>query len=107
MFKESRRGQISKAGLLLSAAAGVWLLLAPILGHMGPPWPCFVVGSGVLASLGMIWRRPEQQRGWALLVIVLSTTLLLIGSSAILPAGLGVVGGAFIIASSGGSEPDG
>lgn len=106
MENQAHHGQISKAGLLLSAVAGLWLLFGPILGHMGPPWPCFVAGFGVLASLGMAWRRPRQRRGWAVLVLVVSTTILLIGMGAVPPAGLGIVGGTLILAESASSEPD-
>ena len=103
MTAQDQRHALSKAGLLLSTAAGAWLTLAPVLGHMGPPWPCFVAGVAILGSLLMTWRRPEQRRGWAVLVMILAVTVLVVGTSGIPPALLGIGGGAFLV--TGSSEP--
>lgn len=88
---------LSKAGVTLSLVAGVWLATAPVLGHMGRPWPCFVLGLAVLGSLLMAWKLPRRRRGWSVLVIVFSASAFLLGTSGIVPGILGIAGGVFLI----------
>lgn len=88
---------LSKAGVTLALLAGLWLAAAPVIGHMGRPWPCFVLGLAVLASLAMAWKLPRQRRGWSILVIVFSACAFLLGTSGIVPGLLGVAGGVFLI----------
>ena len=95
--KRAASASISKAGVTLALVAGLWLATAPVIGHMGRPWPCFVLGLAVLLSLAMAWKLPRQRRGWSILVIVFSASAFLLGTSGIIPGLLGVAAGVFLI----------
>lgn len=88
---------LSKAGVTLALVAGFWLAAAPVLGHMGPPWPCLALGVAILASLLMAWKLPRQRRGWSVLVIIFSACAFLLGMSGIVPGIVGFVGGVLLI----------
>lgn len=92
-----RQSRISKSGLVVGGLAGLWFLIGPLTGHMGPPWPCLIAGIGLLACIAMAWRRPGQYRAWGLLVVLISGMMMLIGTGAIPPAILGIIGGVFLI----------
>ena len=82
----------------LTAIAAVWLLLAPVLGHMGPPWPCFFLGLFLAISAAMLFRNPDRARGAGVLIVVFSGLSFLLGSDAFIPAFLGVIGGLAAVA---------
>lgn len=83
---------------VVTGIAAVWLLLAPVLGHMGPPWPCAAIGAFLLVAAIMVVWKPAQARGWGVLIIVVSGATVLLGSDAFVPAFIGVVGGLTAVA---------
>jgi hypothetical protein len=86
-------------GIAISLAAAVWMLLAPVLGHMGPPWPCAIAGALIVVCSGMALYRPTQHAGWGVLIVAVSAAVMLLGSGGILPGLLGALGGAATIVS--------
>ena len=94
---ETRRAAPAAVGVVLAGLGSLWLMAAPVLGHMGRPWPCFFFGLAILASTVLAWRRPRQRRGWSVLVVALSAASLLLGAGSFVPALLGVAGGALLV----------
>ncbi|MEX2016452.1 MAG: hypothetical protein WD873_07405 [Candidatus Hydrogenedentales bacterium] len=82
----------------VTAFAAVWLLLAPVLGHMGRPWPCAAVGAILLLAAVMILSKPAQARGWGVLIISLSLVTFFLGGRAFIPAFIGILGGLAAVA---------
>lgn len=86
------------AATIISLVSAGWLLLAPVMGHMGRPWPCVVAGVAILAGTTMAFRRPDQRSGWGLVVLIAAGFALLLGQGAVVPGLIGVIGGALLIA---------
>ena len=76
----------------MTALASLWFLASPLLGHMGPPRPCIVVGGVLGVCAFMFAYRPAARRGWAVIAAATSVLALFLGAGAIPPAGLGLVG---------------
>lgn len=81
------------AASVLAFIAGLWMVLSPLLGHMGPPWPCVVAGAVVIAGAAMLHQRPAQHTGWGVTISVVSGGILLLGQGGVLPGIIGVIGG--------------
>lgn len=94
---ETRRAAPVAVGVVLAGLGALWLMAAPVLGHMGRPWPCFFFGAAILASTVLAWKRPRQRRGWSVLVVALSAASMLLGAGSFVPAFLGLAGGALLL----------
>jgi len=73
--------------------AGVWMFSAPLMGHMGPPWPCVFAGAILIAGAVMIHQKPDQHTGWGVVVAVISAAIMLLGRGGIVSGFIGVIGG--------------
>lgn len=81
------------AAVVLTAASSAWLLSGPVLGHMGPPWPCIIAGLVLLLCTTMLAIKPVKTKAWGTLAALTGALTLLLGAGAIVPAFLGVAGG--------------
>jgi len=79
--------------VVLSAIAGVWSVLAPVLGHMGPPWPCVIAGVVLLIAATMLRLKPFQNVGWGLVIVIVGVGIILLGRGGMVPGLTGFAGG--------------
>jgi len=96
--KQRKRNPIPFVSVAFSLAAGVWMLLGPVLGHMGPPWPCFFGALVLFGASLALYLRPKFRMETGLLIIVASLFVFMLGSGGIIPGLLGIVGGATAVA---------
>jgi hypothetical protein len=82
-----------KLAVVLIAIAGVWSVLAPLLGHMGPPWPCALAGVILLVAATTLRLRPRQNLGWGVIVVGIGVVTILLGRGGMAPGLTSVVGG--------------
>jgi len=86
-----------KTGLYLLVAAGIWLMSAPLLGHMGPPWPCAIAGAFILLFALLLKVHRTKRLPWTLAALMAALGVLLTGMGGVVPALLGISGAALII----------
>lgn len=96
--KQRNRSPIPFVSLVFSLAAGVWMLLGPVLGHMGRPWPCVLGGLVLLGTSLALYLRPKFRMEMGLLIIIAALFVFMLGSEGIVPGLLGIIGGASAVA---------
>ena len=84
--------------VVMTTIPGVWFVLAPFLGHMGPPWPCFFLGLFLLIAAIVLLIRPSRARGAGVLIVVFSGLSFLLGSDAFIPGFIGIIAGLAAVA---------
>ena len=106
-------GQTTVA-FVLSLLAGLWMLGAGSMmggfgwggmmggwmwgrgmGTFGVLWPWFSVFAGIVVLTGavVLYVKPQQRRGWGVVVIVASALNFIVGMGGLLAGALGVIGG--------------
>ena len=122
-MSESQRQTTEKptVAFVLSLLAGLWMLAAGGMGcglgwegmmgswqDMGGWmcgrgmrsfsmwWPWFGIVAGIVVLIGavMLYVRPEQRRGWGVVILVASALNIFVGMGGLLAGVLGVIGGA-------------
>jgi hypothetical protein len=65
------------------------------LGRFGVLWPWFSVFAGIVVLIGavVLYVKPQQRRGWAVVVLVASALYFFVGMGGLLAGALGVIGG--------------
>jgi hypothetical protein len=63
-------------------------------------WPWFGIAAGILVIAGAVtlYTNPKQQRGWGILILVVSALDFFLGMGGLIAGTLGVVGGILAIA---------
>lgn len=84
-------------GNILALISAGWLILSPLLRHMGRPWPCAVIGVVILSATSLAFIRPSQRRNWALVAMIAAVVAILLGQGAVVPGIIGVVAASFIM----------
>ena len=99
---------------VLSLLAGLWMLGAGSMmggwhgggmmggwmwgrgmGKFGVLWPWFSIFAGIVVLIGAValYVKPQQRRGWGVVVLVASALNFFVGMGGLLAGALGVVGG--------------
>jgi len=65
------------------------------IGTFGVWWPWFGVFAGIVVLVGavMLYVRPEQRRGWGVVILVASALNIFVGAMGLLAGTMGVIGG--------------
>ena len=65
------------------------------MGTFGMLWPWFSVFAGIVVLTGavVLYVKPQQRRGWGVVVIVASALNFIVGMGGLLAGALGVIGG--------------
>lgn len=65
------------------------------MGSFGVLWPWFSIFAGIVVLIGavVLYVKPQQRRGWGIVVLVASTLNFFVGMGGLLAGALGVIGG--------------
>ena len=96
-MQPSRNSSRLVGAIVLAAIAGIWMVLAPVLGHMGPPWPCVAAGVLILVCGAAAVRWAAQRRLIGVITMIVAGGVMLMGSGGILPGAVGVVAGLLLV----------
>lgn len=80
---------------------GRWMWCDGAMGNLPPSfwWLWFGILSGILVLVGasVLYTKPEQSRGWGVVILAVSAVNLLVGVGGFLASVLGIVGGAMAL----------
>ncbi len=99
MMMQGQGGPYGSHGMTHFRGMNSWMWGSGMHAFSGP-WPWLGVAAGIIVLIGavVLYVKPQQRRGWGLVILVVSAIDFFVGMGGLLAGALGVIGGALAVA---------